>query len=74
MARDPMLGSSETMSTSIQKLNSHLGLVFDEGADVKKEDRVVTGAAIMQESRGMEKRRGERCSPRCRKNVKLSFH
>lgn len=26
----------KTMSTSIQKLNSHLGLVFDEGADVKK--------------------------------------
>lgn len=36
MARDPVLGSSKTMSTSIQKLNSHLGLVFDGGADVKK--------------------------------------
>lgn len=36
VARDPVLGSSQTMSTSIRKLNSHLGLVFDEGEDVKR--------------------------------------
>lgn len=45
------------MWTSIQKLNSHLGLVFDEGADVESEDRVVTDAAITQESRGTEEKR-----------------
>lgn len=54
-ARDPMLGSSKAMWTSIRKLNSHLGLVFDGGAHVENEDRVVTGAAITLESRGTER-------------------
>lgn len=46
------------MRTSIRKLNSHLGLVFDGGADVENEDRVVTGAAITLESRGTERAEG----------------
>lgn len=69
--------SSETMSTSIQKPNSHLGLVFGKGETSRCWKRGQSGDGRCRNHIGIQ-RRGETAvgggSLRYRKNVKLSLH